>query len=93
MSFKLLNIFKFSDQKSAKMAKERLQIIVSHQRSEDSLEHDFLPKLREELITVISKYVKVDENKINVQLQKNGGLSVLELNIQLSSLKKPLKTN
>lgn len=67
---------------TAKTARERLQIVVSHQRLEGS-DEDFLPKLRHELLTVISKYVKVDREQINVQLQKMGSCSVLELNITL----------
>lgn len=69
---------------TAKTARERLQIVVSHQRNEGG-DEDFLPKLRYELLTVISKYVKVDKEQINVQLQKTGSCSVLELNITLPS--------
>lgn len=68
--------------KSARIARERLQIVVSHQRNEEG-DADFLPKLRHELLTVISKYVNVDKDQINVQLQRMGSCSVLELNITL----------
>jgi cell division topological specificity factor len=68
--------------KSASIAKERLQIVVSHQRM-DGGDVDFLPKMRYELLAVISKYVKINQEQINVQLQRNGNCSVLELNIML----------
>jgi len=68
--------------KSARIARERLQIVLSHQRA-DGGDEDFLPKLRNELITVISKYVKIEAEQINVQLQRSGSYSVLELNIML----------
>lgn len=68
--------------KSAATAKERLQIVVSHQRTEGG-DVDFLPKMRHELLTVISKYVKINPEQINVQLQRNGNCSILELNIML----------
>lgn len=80
-----MSIFKFlklSNTKSAKVARERLQIVLSHQRLDDN-NQDFLPKLRNELLTVICKYIKIDKDQINVQLQKNGSCSVLELNITL----------
>lgn len=81
-----MSILKFlginPNRKSAQIARERLQIVVSHQRSEGG-DVDFLPKLRHELLAVISKYVKVDQNQINVQLQRTGSCSVLELNITL----------
>jgi cell division topological specificity factor len=68
---------------SAKVARERLQIVLSHQRADDGGDIDFLPKLRHELLAVICKYVQVDPDQINVQLQKTENRSVLELNITL----------
>lgn len=69
-------------QKSGSVARERLQIVLSHQRL-DEKDSEFLPKLRNELLSVICKYVKIDKDQINVQLQRNGACSVLELNITL----------
>ena len=80
-----MSIFKFllpNQRKSAKVARERLQIVLSHQRMEGS-NPDFLAKMRNELLTVISKYVKIDKDQISVQLQRTGSCSVLELNIML----------
>lgn len=78
---KILQLLGLS-KKSASIAKERLQIVVSHQRMEGG-DVDFLPKMRHELLAVISKYVKINQEQINVQLQRNGNCSVLELNIML----------
>lgn len=78
--FKLLGIA--GRKSAAKVARERLQIVLSHERSEGG-DVDFLPKMRNELITVISKYVKIDQDQINVQLQRTGSHSILELNITL----------
>lgn len=69
--------------KSAKVARQRLQIVLSHERNDENADMDFLPKLRHELLAVICKYVKVDEQQINVQLQRTENCSVLELNITL----------
>lgn len=81
-----MSIFKFlgvsSNRRSANIARERLQIVLSHQRVEGG-DEDFLPKLRHELLAVISKYVKIDTDQINVQLQRSESCSVLELNITL----------
>ncbi|HEV2524201.1 MAG TPA: cell division topological specificity factor MinE, partial [Gammaproteobacteria bacterium] len=68
---------------SAKTARERLQIVVSHQRAEEGGDVDFLPRLRNELLSVICKYVQVDPEQVNVQLQRTENCSVLELNIAL----------
>lgn len=69
---------------SASIARDRLQIVLSHQRNEGS-DADFLPKLRNELLEVLSKYINVDKEQINVQLQRTENRSVLELNITLPS--------
>ena len=46
---------------------------------------DFLPKMRHELLAVICKYVKINQEQVNVQLQRTENCSVLELNITLPS--------
>lgn len=76
----IFDYFKSSKKTSASVAKERLQIIVAHQRGKND---DFLPLLQKELIAVISKYVKIDQDQVKVELDKNGDTSVLELNIIL----------
>lgn len=84
----LLDYFRGSrNQNSAAKAKERLQIIVAHQRN--NLETpDFLPKMKQEIIDVIRKYVKIDEDLVNVQLDQNGkDLSVLEIDVTLPESK------
>lgn len=70
--------------KSAQVARERLQIVVSHQRTEEG-DPEFLPRLRHELLTVVCRYIKVDKDQVNVQLQRAGSCSILELNVTLPS--------
>lgn len=66
----------------AQVAKERLQIIVSHEtaRAHGS---NFIQQLEKELLEVLSKYINIDKEQIRVQLEQNGGQSVLELNVTL----------
>ena len=81
---KVLEYFRGSQVKTASLAKERLQIIVSHERvstREDGV--DFLPQLEQELLDVISKYMTISREQVKVQLAREGGLSVLELNVTL----------
>jgi cell division topological specificity factor len=79
----LARFFGFAKQpQSASVARDRLQIVLSHQRNEAG-NTDFLPKLRNELLEVLAKYVHVDKEQINVQLQRTENRSVLELNITL----------
>ncbi|MFI4957226.1 MAG: cell division topological specificity factor MinE [Gammaproteobacteria bacterium] len=67
---------------TASIAKERLQIIVQHQRGKQE-NVDFMPKLQQELIEVISRYVKIDPSQVKVALERNDDRSVLELNVTL----------
>jgi cell division topological specificity factor MinE len=68
---------------TAKMAKERLQIIVAHERSNRN-GPDYLPQLKQDLLDVIRKYVAISPDQVTVQLDKKDDLSVLELNIMLN---------
>ena len=74
--------FRKTEKQSADTAKERLQVIVAHQRSLNSAP-DYLPRLQNELLQVIRKYVLVDDDAVNVQLDREGSVEVLELNITL----------
>jgi cell division topological specificity factor len=80
-----MSIFNFflNNRKTAQKAKERLQILVSHQRTKNG-NLDFIPQLKQELINVISKYVSIDTDQIQVELQQNANCSILELNITLN---------
>ncbi|NCB56676.1 MAG: cell division topological specificity factor MinE [Gammaproteobacteria bacterium] len=81
----LLDFFlKSRKENTAKLAKERLQIIVAHERTSRS-GPDYLPQLKQDILDVIRKYVQIDPEQVTVQLDKKGEqLSVLELNIMLS---------
>jgi len=68
---------------TASVAKERLQIILARENADDS-EPDFLPELKRELLEVISKYTKIDLEEINVNLDKDDGCEILEVNVVLS---------
>jgi len=72
----------FSKQSSASVAKERLQIIVARERSTRG-GPDYLPQLQEELLQVVRKYVPVDQDAVNIQLDRESGCEILELNITL----------
>ena len=68
---------------TAKTAKERLQIIVAHERGQHS-KPDYLEKMQREIIEVIRKYTKIDSDQVFMNLDNNDECSVLELNITLS---------
>lgn len=78
----IFDYFKSQKKNTASIAKERLQIIVAHERSQRN-QPDYLPALQQEILEVIRKYVQVDQDQVDVQLDKNGDCSVLELNVTL----------
>nr|WP_283247832.1 cell division topological specificity factor MinE [Pseudoalteromonas sp. BDTF-M6] len=79
----LLDYFRSEKKTSASMAKERLQIIVAHERSQRGTP-DYLPQLKQDILEVIRKYVAIDADAVQVQLEQNeDDLAVLELNVTL----------
>nr|WP_205700743.1 MULTISPECIES: cell division topological specificity factor MinE [Cobetia] len=77
-----MDFLKRERKKTANVAKERLQIIVAHQRSQRD-QPDYMPMLERELLEVIRKYVQVDQDAINISLDREDDCSVLELNVTL----------
>jgi cell division topological specificity factor len=78
-----LNYFRSSSKRNtAAVAKERLQIIVAHERAYRNAPH-YLALLQKELLDVVSKYVKVQEDHVKINLEREGDYEVLELNITL----------
>ena len=69
-------------QKTASIARERLQIILAHERNGRSAP-DYLPALQRELMEVISKYESVNLDDIKVQVERQDDFEVLEVNIVL----------
>ncbi len=73
---------------TANLAKERLQILIAHEHADKSKQApDYLPKLRDELLVVIRKYVQVSEKDVNVNVESGDNFDVLELNITLPETK------
>ena len=79
----LLSFLLGEKKKSATVAKERLQIILAHERSGRRRGKDYLAALQRELVAVISKYVSIKPEEIKVHLQKKENLEVLEVKIEL----------
>ena len=70
--------------KTASIAKDRLQIILAHERAgRNTAEPDYLPDLQRDLIAVISKYIQINPDDIKVQLDREENLEVLEVKIEL----------
>ena len=76
----------FSKPASAPQARERLQVLLAHERA--SHEHsDLVAVLREEILAVIAKHIQIDRDKVSVKMDRGDQMSTLEVDIEL-----PLKT-
>ena len=80
----LLSFLLGEKKKTASVAKERLQIILAHERSgRGASRPDYLPALQRELLAVNSKYVANKPEDIKVHLERQDNHEVLEVKIEL----------
>ena len=66
---------------SAQTAKDRLQILLAHERS--GATPDYLPALQREILEVIRRHVTIAEDAIDIRMEQGKELSSLEINIEL----------
>jgi cell division topological specificity factor len=81
MSMKLLRLFG-SREASAPVARERLQILLAHERGLLG-QTDLLVTLREEILAVVSRHVVLDPDKVIVKLERGKNVSTLEVDIEV----------
>lgn len=67
---------------SADQAKDRLQILLSHERTDRS-GPDYLPMLQRDILQVIERYMRVGGDSVDIKLERGDDLSTLEINIEL----------
>ena len=80
----LLSLLLGEKRKTASVARERLQIILAHERSgRGSAKPEYLPALQRELLAVISKYVSINAEDLKVHFERQDNLEVLEVKIEL----------
>ncbi len=80
----LLSFLLGEKKKTASVAKERLQIILAHERSgKGGSRADYLPALQRELVAVISKYVSIRPDDIRVHLVRQDDFEILQVKIEL----------
>lgn len=71
---------------SKDIAKERLRLVLVHDRA--SVTPEFLEKIKEEIVTVISKYMEIDEQLTEVSLHSSEGTVVLEANMAIKAIRR-----
>lgn len=71
----------FNRQSSAQIAKNRLSIVLAHERSTNL---PYLNEMRDEIVAVIKKYTHSDESRINFKTDGNQNINCLEIEITLN---------
>jgi cell division topological specificity factor len=80
----LLNLFRRRG--SAPVARERLQILLAHERANRGGQPDLLNVLRGEILAAIAKHVKVDEENVQIRMDRGGDVSTLEIDVEIPNL-------
>ena len=75
----------FTRKPSAPVARERLQILLAHERMAGG-KSDLAAILQEEILAVISKHVAIDRKKVQVKLDRDKDVSTLEIDIEMPEL-------
>ncbi|NEU14505.1 cell division topological specificity factor MinE [Methylobacterium sp. BTF04] len=76
----LLNLF--NRRGSAPVARDRLQLILAHERG-GAGGSDLVMILREEILAVIAKHVIVEQDKVQIRLERGKDVSTLGVDIEL----------
>jgi len=84
-----MNLFNFfKGRTSAPVARERLQVLLAHERTIAG-GSDLVALLREEILAVIKKHVTVDGEKVMVKMDRGSAVSTLEVDIEIPTPTKP----
>ena len=74
----------FGRRNSAPVARERLQILLSHERVLNG-KTDLVAILQEEILAVVAKHVPIEREKIQIKLERGEAVSLLEIDIEVPS--------
>ncbi|MGO4403533.1 cell division topological specificity factor MinE [Bosea sp. RAF48] len=72
----------FSRPRSAPAARERLQVLLAHERAAVG-DSDLVTKLRDEILRAISKHMQVDDEKVTVRMERGAQVSTLAVDIEI----------
>ncbi|XHS76726.1 cell division topological specificity factor MinE [Burkholderiaceae bacterium UC74_6] len=84
---RFLTFFLGEKKSTASVAKERLQLILAHERSGRGTSPEYLPQLQKELLAVISKYVSISPGDLQVTTETQDGVEVLAVKIELPDVR------
>ncbi|MCO6387048.1 cell division topological specificity factor MinE [Aliihoeflea sp. 40Bstr573] len=78
-----MNIFRFfAKSDSAPAARERLQVLLAHERASTG-DSDLVKILRDEIMTVIAKHMQIDSDKVSVKMERGAQVSTLAVDVEI----------
>ena len=78
----------FARRGSAPVARDRLQILLAHERAGGGEgQSDLIAKLREEILEVIARHVPIDRDKVQIKLDRGAAMTTLEIDVEVPGLK------
>jgi cell division topological specificity factor len=83
---RLLDLLFPERRNSAVIAKDRLKIVLAHERASRNAP-DFLPALQKDLLGVVRRYVEIRDDMLRINVGKSGDTSLLEINVEIDSAK------
>ncbi len=72
----------FTQRRSAPIARERLQILLEYERSLVD-QTDLIAVLREEILRLVARYVKIDSDTVNIRVDRGNNASLLAVGIRI----------
>jgi cell division topological specificity factor len=72
----------FRRRPTANVARERLQILLAHERASAGQE-GLVARLREEILAVIARHVPVERDQVRVKVERDGETSMLEIEVDM----------
>ena len=83
-----MNLFDlFRRKPTANVARDRLQILLAHERSSLG-KSDLIVKLQQEIIEVIRKHMEIDPDRVKLKVENGDHVSTLEIDIEVPLSKK-----
>ena len=78
-----MNLFRFfSRSQSAPAARERLQVLLAHERAAAG-DSDLITKLRDEILRAISKHMQIADDKVSARMERGANVSTLAVDIEI----------
>ena len=78
-----MSIFRFfARTPSAPAARERLQVLLAHERAAVG-DSDLVTKLRDEILAVIAKHMQIDDEKVSVKMERGAQVSTLAVDVEI----------